>query len=290
MPRLRAGDVLRIEGVGEEFGGLYRVTSITHTLDGGGFRTQFEARKEIWFGSIPPPEQGAVPVRRDASEEHRSQTKRSSSGCGRRCSSAPTGGEDRRRDGGALVDQQRRLHGRSTRAADAAVAARVPALGARGHADGRHAARHVFRAADRRRGAGRLQPGRRARAVSSSARCGTRSTGRPRLRRPTPSPQRKIRTPLGHELSFDEALQSVTLTSNTFSKVTLDPLKAELSTPARHASSIGKDGDVTITARTKITLDAPVIEIKAATRAHRAQRRHDHLQAGGAMHGAGRAS
>jgi hypothetical protein len=62
-PRLRTGNVLRIEGVGEEFGGLYRATSITHTLDGSGFRTQFEARKEIWFGSIPAPEQGALPVR-----------------------------------------------------------------------------------------------------------------------------------------------------------------------------------------------------------------------------------
>jgi hypothetical protein len=62
-PRLRAGNVLRIEGVGEEFGGLYRVTGLTHTIDGGGFRTHFEARKEIWFGSIPLADQGAVPLR-----------------------------------------------------------------------------------------------------------------------------------------------------------------------------------------------------------------------------------
>ncbi|MDB5898481.1 MAG: putative rane protein [Ramlibacter sp.] len=62
-PTLRAGDVVRIEGVGEEFGGLYRATSVTHTLDGGGFRTTFGARKEVWFGSIPLADQGAVPVR-----------------------------------------------------------------------------------------------------------------------------------------------------------------------------------------------------------------------------------
>jgi hypothetical protein len=62
-PAIRAGNVLRIEGVGEEFGGLYRATSVTHTVDGGGFRTHFEARKEIWFGSIPLADQGAVPVR-----------------------------------------------------------------------------------------------------------------------------------------------------------------------------------------------------------------------------------
>lgn len=60
---MRPGNVIRIEGAGEEFGGLYRATSVTHTIDGGGFRTQFEARKEIWFGSIPLADQGAVPVR-----------------------------------------------------------------------------------------------------------------------------------------------------------------------------------------------------------------------------------
>lgn len=62
-PDLRPGQVLRIEDVGEEFGGLWRVTSVTHSLDSGGFRTRFEARKEIWFGSIPLADQGAVPLR-----------------------------------------------------------------------------------------------------------------------------------------------------------------------------------------------------------------------------------
>jgi uncharacterized protein involved in type VI secretion and phage assembly len=75
--------------------------------------------------------------------------------------------------------------------------------------------------------------------------------------------KRKIRTPLGHELSFDEALQSVTLSSNTMSTVTLDPLKAEISTPTAKVT-IGKAGDVTIKATTKLTLDAPIIEIKAS--------------------------
>jgi hypothetical protein len=62
-PRIRAGAALCLEGIGEQFGGLYRVTSATHSLDSGGYRTQFEARKEIWFGSIPLLEQGAVPVK-----------------------------------------------------------------------------------------------------------------------------------------------------------------------------------------------------------------------------------
>jgi uncharacterized protein involved in type VI secretion and phage assembly len=76
--------------------------------------------------------------------------------------------------------------------------------------------------------------------------------------------KRKIRTPLGHELSFDEAQQAVTLTSNTMSTVTLDPQKAELSTPTATVT-IGKLGDVTIKAATKLTLEAPVIEINAET-------------------------
>lgn len=61
-PRIVPGAVVQVEGVGEQFGGLYRVTSATHTLDGSGYRTRFEARKELWFGSIPLPAQGAVPI------------------------------------------------------------------------------------------------------------------------------------------------------------------------------------------------------------------------------------
>ncbi len=59
-PRIQAGTVLRLEGLGEQFGGLYRVTSATHTLDSSGYRTTFEVRKEIWFENIPMPDQGAV--------------------------------------------------------------------------------------------------------------------------------------------------------------------------------------------------------------------------------------
>jgi phage protein D len=64
--RIKTGGVVRIEGVGEKFGGLYRVTSVTHSVDTGGWRTSFELRKEIWFGSIPLVEQGAVPIRLSA--------------------------------------------------------------------------------------------------------------------------------------------------------------------------------------------------------------------------------
>lgn len=59
---IRAGHVLRIEGVGETYGGLWRVTSVTQRIDSGGWRTDVELRKEIWFGSIPRAAQGAVRV------------------------------------------------------------------------------------------------------------------------------------------------------------------------------------------------------------------------------------
>jgi hypothetical protein len=61
-PRIIAGTVIRIESVGEQFGGLYRVTKATHTIDSSGYQTSFDARKEIWFGSIPLIEQGAVRI------------------------------------------------------------------------------------------------------------------------------------------------------------------------------------------------------------------------------------
>jgi uncharacterized protein len=54
-PRIKASRVVNLEGLGDQFGGLYRITSATHTIDGGGYRTSFQARKEVWFGSIPLP-------------------------------------------------------------------------------------------------------------------------------------------------------------------------------------------------------------------------------------------
>lgn len=62
-PDIQAGKVLRLTGVGVQFGGLWRVTESTHTIDAGGYHTHFALRKEIWFGSIPAAAQGASPVR-----------------------------------------------------------------------------------------------------------------------------------------------------------------------------------------------------------------------------------
>ena len=52
---IRPGRVINLTGLGETLGGLYRITSATHTLDQGGYRTAFDVRKEVWFGSIPVP-------------------------------------------------------------------------------------------------------------------------------------------------------------------------------------------------------------------------------------------
>jgi len=62
-PRIKAGRVVEVQGVGDQFGGLYRFTSCTHTIDATGYRTTFDARKEVWFGSIPRPKGAAGLVR-----------------------------------------------------------------------------------------------------------------------------------------------------------------------------------------------------------------------------------
>lgn len=46
-PRIRAGAIIRLEGLGPDFSGDYRVSSATHTVDTGGYRTNFEVHKEI---------------------------------------------------------------------------------------------------------------------------------------------------------------------------------------------------------------------------------------------------
>lgn len=46
-PRLRAGAMIRLEGLGPDFSGDYRVTSASHTIDSGGWRTSFQVQKEI---------------------------------------------------------------------------------------------------------------------------------------------------------------------------------------------------------------------------------------------------
>jgi phage baseplate assembly protein V len=72
--------------------------------------------------------------------------------------------------------------------------------------------------------------------------------------------KRKIRTPKGHELEFDDMLQKVTLTTSAKTTITLDSQKAEISTPSATVT-LAVAGDVSISGKTKITLNAPNIEI-----------------------------
>jgi uncharacterized protein len=53
--KIKASKVINIDGIPGQFGGKYRVTTATHTIDSSGYRTQFDMRKEVWFGSIPVP-------------------------------------------------------------------------------------------------------------------------------------------------------------------------------------------------------------------------------------------
>jgi phage protein D len=46
LPDIRAGRVLEITDVGSRFSGPYLVTSSTHTIDDGGYKTSFTARRE----------------------------------------------------------------------------------------------------------------------------------------------------------------------------------------------------------------------------------------------------
>lgn len=46
-PRIRAGAVVKLDGMGPSFSGAYRVTSAVHTIDAGGYRTDFKVRREL---------------------------------------------------------------------------------------------------------------------------------------------------------------------------------------------------------------------------------------------------
>jgi phage protein D len=46
-PQIRAGAMIRLEGLGPDFSGHYRVSSATHSIDTSGYRTNFEAHREI---------------------------------------------------------------------------------------------------------------------------------------------------------------------------------------------------------------------------------------------------
>jgi phage protein D len=59
-PAIKASQVIELKNLGDQFSGLWRVTSASHTFDSGGYRTSFDARKEVWFGALVVPR--TIPV------------------------------------------------------------------------------------------------------------------------------------------------------------------------------------------------------------------------------------
>jgi uncharacterized protein involved in type VI secretion and phage assembly len=90
---------------------------------------------------------------------------------------------------------------------------------------------------------------------------------RPPLLAPTDAVNRRfLRTPLGHEIAFDDATQTLTITSTTQQKITLDPARIEMSAGLGAASvQVTSAGTVSITAATSIDLSAPSVTISGAT-------------------------
>jgi uncharacterized protein involved in type VI secretion and phage assembly len=72
---------------------------------------------------------------------------------------------------------------------------------------------------------------------------------------------------VGHELDFDDGLQSITLTSSTQQKISIDPLKIEIETTAG-TLKISMDTatqTISIQAAAKLELKAPQISIEGLT-------------------------
>jgi phage baseplate assembly protein V len=90
---------------------------------------------------------------------------------------------------------------------------------------------------------------------------------RPPALLPTDSVNKRIiRTPLGHEIEFDDALQSITISTTTQQKITIDPTSIKLSTTGSTASvTLDTVGTVSIQAATSIELKAPSITIQGTS-------------------------
>lgn len=78
--------------------------------------------------------------------------------------------------------------------------------------------------------------------------------------------KRVIRTPLGHEIEFDDLTQKLTITSTAQQSVTLGPTGIEIAAgvlppPARATIKLDVLGNITVESKLSIKLDAPVITI-----------------------------
>lgn len=95
------------------------------------------------------------------------------------------------------------------------------------------------------------------------------SQDRPPALLPTdPTTKRVIRTPLGHEIEFDDGSQSITITTNTQQQIVLDPLGIRMTTtpgPKVATMTMDTSGNVSIAAATSISLNAPTINIQGST-------------------------
>jgi uncharacterized protein involved in type VI secretion and phage assembly len=79
-----------------------------------------------------------------------------------------------------------------------------------------------------------------------------------------PVNKRLIVTPAGHEIALDDLEQSVTVTTSTNQKITLDQQKIELEA-AGGKVTIQTAGTITIQANTRLELKAPTISIEGQT-------------------------
>ena len=78
--------------------------------------------------------------------------------------------------------------------------------------------------------------------------------------------KRIIRTPKGHEVEFDDAGQSITITSSTKQKITIDPAKVEMeTTEGKTTFTLNTAGKVSIQSALSIELKAPTITIEGDT-------------------------
>lgn len=95
--------------------------------------------------------------------------------------------------------------------------------------------------------------------------CLWNQTDNPPARQPLdPVNKRLIVTPAGHEIALDDLEQSVTVTTSTNQKITLDQQKIELEA-AGGKVTIQTAGTITVQANTRLELKAPTISIEGQT-------------------------
>ena len=81
-----------------------------------------------------------------------------------------------------------------------------------------------------------------------------------------PVNKRVIRTPLGHEIKFDDLTQEISITSTTQQNITLGPAGVTISAgtlppPARATITMDVLGNITIDAKVSLQLKAPLVSI-----------------------------